>query len=128
MVSSSSTTRIRGRSVATRQAGLRVPARNVPRRRLGNHGTAGEPYRLAALVGFMPFGTVSLTRTTAALVPNLGDSFDAQRVAPGPVARRGGGNMDYRVSCRRCDLVLVSSTDKLRDDDVDLVLLHCQVV
>jgi len=36
--------------------------------------------------------------------------------------------MDYGVSCRRCDLVLVSSTDKLRDDDVDLVLLHCQVV
>jgi len=36
--------------------------------------------------------------------------------------------MDYWVSCRRCDLVLVSPTDKLRDDDVDLVLLHCEVV
>ena len=36
--------------------------------------------------------------------------------------------MEHRVSCRRCDLVLVSPTDKLRDDDVDLVLLHCQVV
>jgi len=36
--------------------------------------------------------------------------------------------MDYRVSCRRCDLVLVSPTGKLKDDDVDLVLLHCQVI
>src|SRR5262244_1118781 len=38
------------------------------------------------------------------------------------------GHMDHRVSCRRCDLVLVSPTDKLRDEDVDLVLVHCQVV
>jgi len=36
--------------------------------------------------------------------------------------------MDHRVSCRRCDLVLVSPTDKLKDDDVALVVLHCQVV